>query len=168
MRFLSKFSRVAVALLFFAALAPVPSHAQAQSNLVETLQASGRYDTLLQLLEAANLRDFLAGAEAVTLFAPSDKVFADMPEGVLEEFLEAEDKSELVRLLKAHVVVGLHTTQTLEKYDELESAEGLFLEYENTDQTWINAAAVVEADIAASNGVIHSIDRLILPRDFAY
>jgi uncharacterized surface protein with fasciclin (FAS1) repeats len=129
------------------------------TDIVSTAQQAGEFTTLLAALEAAGLTEALQGAGPFTVFAPTDKAFAALPKGTLQTLLEAENREKLQSILKYHVVSG-----TVMSTDLLKSPEAATLHGDTVELTLrINDARVVTADIKATNGVIHVIDRVILP-----
>ena len=169
MFFVSKrvFKAVAIAVWGLTA-APYAVSAQAASaDIVETARASDQFQTLLKLLDAAGMVDTLKGAGPFTVFAPTDQAFADLPEGVVEELLMPENKDLLVQVLDYHVVPRKVLAGDIDGADDLKSVEGGWLSIEVGEQFWVDEAVVTKRDIEASNGVIHAIDKVVLPRDVA-
>ena len=173
MFFVSKrvFKAVAIAVWGFTAsviAAPYVAPAQAASvDIVETARASDQFQTLLKLLDAAGMVDTLKSAGPFTVFAPTDQAFADLPEGVVDELLMPENKDLLVQVLDYHVVPRKVLAGDIDGADDLKSVEGGWLSIEVGEQFWVDEAVVTKRDIEASNGVIHAIDKVVLPRDVA-
>ncbi len=135
------------------------------ANIVETAQAAGNFGTLIQAVIAADLAGTLEGDGPFTVFAPTDTAFAALPEGKLEELLKPENKAELVKVLSYHVVAGKITAAEISgKMSGYETLEGSKLEVNAAGRVArVNEAAITQPDVMASNGVIHVIDKVILP-----
>ncbi|WP_416675612.1 fasciclin domain-containing protein [Egbenema bharatensis] len=148
--------------------APIESEATDEiaavdGTIVDIAAASGAFDTLVAALTEAELAEVLAGEGPFTVFAPTDEAFAALPEGTLEQLLLPENREILIQILTYHVVPGTVTSDQLES-GEVETVEGSTVNVMvGGEAVMINEANVVEADILASNGVIHVIDRVILP-----
>ena len=114
---------------------------------------------------AADLAGTLEGDGPFTVFAPTDTAFAALPEGKLEELLKPENKAELVKVLSYHVVAGKITAAEISgKMSGYETLEGSKLEVNAAGRVArVNEAAITQPDVMASNGVIHVIDKVILP-----
>ncbi|MGE0191071.1 MAG: fasciclin domain-containing protein [Planctomycetota bacterium] len=132
-------------------------------NLVETAQAAGSFSTLLEAAEAAGLVDVLAGQGPLTVFAPTDEAFAKVPAKALEALLA--DKAALTEVLTYHVVPGRVLAADAVKLDWAPTVSGSALRVEAQDDgVLIDGARVLSTDIQASNGVIHVIDSVMMPR----
>ncbi|MCC5807118.1 MAG: fasciclin domain-containing protein [Opitutales bacterium] len=148
------------------AQAPTPPPAAPQAdgpNIIEAAKDEGKFETLTKALETAGLIDVLQGEGPFTIFAPTDEAFESLPEGTLEELMEPENRQQLLQILAFHVVPGEV------RGDDVEPGEvptGLGLPAEVTvdgDEVRIDGARVVQTDISASNGVVHVIDRVMIP-----
>ena len=139
----------------------------AQSNdIVQTAVAAGSFKTLAKALEAADLVGTLKGAGPFTVFAPTDEAFAALPSGTLETLLKPENKAKLRRILTYHVVPGKVMAADVVKMKSAKAVSGDTLTVAAAAGTVrIDNARVVKTDIAASNGVIHVIDAVVLPKD---
>lgn len=135
----------------------------ASRDIVETAIAAGSFDTLATALKAAGLVDTLKGKGPFTVFAPTDEAFAKLPPGALEALLA--DKAKLTAVLTYHVVAGKVMAADAMKLDSAKTVNGqsLTLKAKN-GAVLVDNAKVVQADIQASNGVIHVIDSVILPK----
>lgn len=135
-------------------------------NLVETAKAAGQFNTLLKAATAAELVDTLKGDQPLTVFAPTDKAFAKLPDGVLDSLLD--NKQALREVLLLHVVPGKQMAGKVVKADRLGTAYGQPV-YINADDhgVKVNNASVLKTDVKASNGVIHVVDEVILPKTIA-
>ena len=135
------------------------------ADIVETAQSAGDFGTLVQAVTAAELAGTLKGEGPFTVFAPTDAAFAALPEGKLDELLKPENKAELVKVLSYHVVAGKITSAEIAgKMSSLDTLEGGKVKVNSAGRiTKVNKAAITQPDIMASNGVIHVIDKVILP-----
>ena len=152
------------ALGFLAALVGAPAAAPAQ-NIVETADASGQFDILVGALEDTGLAPALEGPGPFTVFAPTDAAFEDLPDAEQIVLLSPDNRQQLESLLRFHVVRAELTSEDLVGIAGLvETTMGQRLAFDGTS-TPINVggASVIEADIMADNGVIHVVDRIILP-----
>jgi uncharacterized surface protein with fasciclin (FAS1) repeats len=132
-------------------------------NIIETAKSAGTFTTLLKAIDAAGLTDRLNGAGPFTVFAPTDEAFAKIPAKDLEALLA--DKPKLEALLQYHVVPGAVSSKDLATQKALKSVQGADLTVDTASGVKIGGATVVTPDIAASNGVIHVIDTvLVLPK----
>lgn len=132
-------------------------------DIVETAAQAGQFKTLLTAARAAGLVDTLKSPGPLTVFAPTDEAFAALPDGALDELLA--DKAALADVLKYHVVPGKVMAADLKGKPWATTAQGQALRVSVTGASvTIDDASVVKADIAAKNGVIHVIDRVMMPR----
>ena len=159
------FKRIAPAALAAAFLiAPVlPAHADYGKNIVEVASEAGSFETLLAAATAAGLVDTLTGEGPFTVFAPTDEAFAKLPEGTVEALLADTDK--LRDILLYHVVAGKVMAADVVELETATTVFGQDVTIDTEDGVKIDGATVVAADIEASNGVIHVIDSVILPKD---
>ena len=140
--------------------------ATADRDIVDTAVAAGSFKTLVKALQAADLVATLKGAGPFTVFAPTDEAFAKLPAGTLETLLKPENKSKLQRILTAHVVAGKVMAADVVKTSSAKAVSGDMLTIASRDVgVTVEGAKVVKTDIAATNGVIHVIDSVILPKD---
>ena len=142
---------------------------QAQQNnkdIVDTAMAAGSFKTLAKALQAADLVETLKGAGPFTVFAPTDEAFAKLPAGTLNNLLKPENKQKLQRILSYHVVPGRVSSTDVVKLRTAKAVSGDTIDITASDGTVrVDSARVVKTDIAASNGVIHVIDTVIIPDD---
>ncbi|MBG6199241.1 MAG: fasciclin domain-containing protein [Roseibium album] len=153
--------------LVFALLLVVPlSVAKAgEKDIVDTAVSAGSFNTLVAAVQAAGLVDTLKGEGPFTVFAPTDEAFAALPEGTVENLLKPENKDQLVAILTYHVVPGkVMSSDIAGKKAEVASVQGDKISVDATDGVKVDGAKVVTADIETSNGVIHVIDAVILPK----
>lgn len=133
-------------------------------DIVDTAVAAGSFKTLAAALKAAGLIETLKGKGPFTVFAPTDEAFAKLPAGTVESLLKPENKEKLVGILTYHVVAGKVMAADVVKLKEAKTVQGKSVKIEVKDgKVKVDAANVVKTDIAASNGVIHVIDAVILP-----
>ena len=130
-------------------------------TIVDVASSTEGFSTLVAALQAAELVDTLAGQGPFTVFAPTDEAFAALPEGALDALLA--DKEQLTAVLTMHVVAGKAEAADVVGLDSVTTVQGAALDIDTTDGVSIGGANVVQADVGASNGVIHVIDRVILP-----
>lgn len=134
-------------------------------NIVDTAVAAGQFKTLAAALDAAGLIDTVKGAGPFTVFAPTDAAFAKLPAGTVENLLKPENKDKLTAILTYHVVPGKVMAADVVQLKEAKTVNGMMLHVKvNGSNVMINDANVTATDIAASNGVIHVIDSVILPQ----
>lgn len=138
--------------------------APASSNLVEQAASTNQFQTLATAIKAAGLEKTLAVKGPYTVFAPTDEAFAALPPGILEQLLRPENREALVQLLSHHIVPGAVTSSQIEPEDVKTLADSSVRLERRQDGTFtVNNATVTQADIQASNGVIHAVDEVILP-----
>ncbi|MBV8887763.1 MAG: fasciclin domain-containing protein [Chroococcidiopsidaceae cyanobacterium CP_BM_RX_35] len=136
-----------------------------QNNIVAVTAANGSFKTLTMALAAAGLDKTLTGKGPFTIFAPTDQAFATLPPATLQQLLRPENKDLLVKILTYHVVPGKITSTQL-KTGEVQTVEGSPLQIKASQGgVMVNNADVTNADIVASNGVIHAINQVMLPPD---
>jgi uncharacterized surface protein with fasciclin (FAS1) repeats len=140
----------------------VSINAQQPKDIVDTAVAAGSFKTLAAALTAAGLIDTLKGAGPFTVFAPTDEAFAKLPAGTVEALLK--DKAKLTAILTYHVVAGKVMAADVVKLKEAKTVQGQSVKIDATKGVKIDGANVVKADIVCSNGVIHVIDSVILPK----
>jgi uncharacterized surface protein with fasciclin (FAS1) repeats len=149
-----------------ATAASSPARAEAQSkDIVDTAVAAGSFKTLAAALQAADLVETLKGKGPFTVFAPTDEAFAKLPAGTVETLLKPENKDKLRRILTYHVVSGKVMAADAMKLRSAKAVSGDTLSIAAMNGVTIDNARVVKADVAASNGVIHVIDTVLLPKD---
>lgn len=153
----------AVAVAPVAALAGSTGSTTAKQDIVDTAVAAGSFTTLATALEAAGLVDTLKGPGPFTVFAPTDAAFAKLPAGTVEGLLK--DKAKLTSILTYHVVPGKVMAADVVKLDSAKTVNGQSVTIKVVDgKVQVDNATVAQADIEASNGVIHVIDTVILPQ----
>jgi uncharacterized surface protein with fasciclin (FAS1) repeats len=146
------------------ALATSVSALASGKDIVDTAVEAGQFKTLAAALMAAGLVDTLKGAGPFTVFAPTDEAFAKLPAGTVENLLKPENKQQLTDILTYHVVAGKVMAADVAGLDEAKSVNGKMIDVEAAaGSVKVNGATVTTADVAASNGVIHIVDTVILP-----
>lgn len=136
----------------------------AAKNLVETAVDAGSFSTLVAAVQAADLAGTLSGPGPFTVFAPTDEAFAQLPPGTVEDLLKPENKEQLVAILTYHVIPGAVTSSALAgKQLSATTVQGSDLAIDATEGVTVQGATVTQADIITDNGVIHVIDRVLLP-----
>ncbi|MET0742568.1 MAG: fasciclin domain-containing protein [Microvirga sp.] len=162
-----KFSIAHLAIAAIAALGVVTagtSARAAEQDIVDTAVGAGQFKTLAAALGEAGLVGTLKGAGPFTVFAPTDAAFAKLPAGTVETLLKPENKDKLIAILTYHVVPGRVMAADVGKLREAKTVNGKMLTVSTKgSDVMINDAKVTTADIAASNGVIHVVDTVILP-----
>lgn len=156
--------RIATAALVVAGLVsvrPALADHHGSKDIVDTAVAAGQFTTLAAALQAAGLVETLKGKGPFTVFAPTDAAFAKLPAGTVEALLK--DKAKLTKILTYHVVAGKVMAADVVKLTSAKTVEGSTVSIDATSGVKVNGATVVKADVAASNGVIHVIDTVILP-----
>ena len=131
-------------------------------NIVETAIDAGSFNTLVTALKAAGLVETLSGDGPFTVFAPTDEAFAQIPEEKLNALLA--DKEALTAVLTYHVVAGAVMAEDVVKLSSAKTLNGESVDIEVVDgKVMIDGAEVITADIETTNGVIHVINKVILP-----
>jgi uncharacterized surface protein with fasciclin (FAS1) repeats len=139
--------------------------ADAPKSIVETAVAAGKFKTLVAAVKAAGLVDALSGKGPLTVFAPTDEAFAKLPKGTVESLLLPENKEKLKAILTYHVAAGDMTADKVVKATEIKTLQGQSIAVKVTDgKVTVDKANVVATDIKCTNGVIHVIDSVILPK----
>ena len=134
-------------------------------DIVDTAVSAGQFNTLVAAVEAADLVTTLKGDGPFTVFAPTDEAFAALPEGTVENLLKPENKDQLIAVLTYHVVPGkIMSSDIAGTATMVESVQGSELDVNATNGVTVDGATVVTADIETDNGVIHVIDRVVLPQ----
>lgn len=155
---------IRAAALALSTLIAAPAFASGMSkDIVDTAVDAGAFNTLVAAVQAADLVDVLKGDGPFTVFAPTDEAFAALPAGTVESLLLPENKEQLIAILTYHVVPG--KVMSTDLVDDMQAAtvQGGNIMIDLDNGVMINDASVTTADIATSNGVIHVIDKVILP-----
>jgi uncharacterized surface protein with fasciclin (FAS1) repeats len=134
-------------------------------DIVDTAVAAGAFKTLVAAVTAAGLVETLKGTGPFTVFAPSDEAFAKLPEGTVADLVKPENKAKLSAILTLHVMAGkVMAADVVGKKLDPATVNGEKLHVDGTHGVTVNGAKVVTADIACTNGVIHVIDTVLLPK----
>lgn len=158
-----KLFTLAIASLLLATSAFAMSHRK--QDIVDVASKAGSFNTLIAAAKAAGLVEALKGDGPITVFAPTDDAFAKLPEGTVENLLKPENKDKLKSILLYHVVAGNIMAETAVTLNSAKTLQGSSFGIMFDGKTLkVDDAAVIQADIKASNGVIHVIDSVILPK----
>jgi transforming growth factor-beta-induced protein len=161
-RLLQAMGTAALSLTLVTAEARAQSYHGAQPNVVEVAAAAGTFTTLVAAVQAAGLEETLRGSGPFTVFAPTDEAFAKLPEGTVEALLA--DPERLRAVLTYHVVSGRVTAEQVVRLEQANTIQGSALRIRAYNgRVNVGNATVTQADIQASNGVIHVIDTVLLP-----
>lgn len=156
----SKNTIIALAFVLFASVNVFGQN----KDIVDLAVGNDDLSTLVAAVKAAGLVETLKGDGPFTVFAPTNEAFAALPEGTLETLLKPENKDQLVAILTYHVVSGDVQSSSLKNGQKAKTVEGDDIEVSiKGKNVMINDANVVAADVEASNGVVHVIDKVILP-----
>jgi uncharacterized surface protein with fasciclin (FAS1) repeats len=157
--------QLATGLVTAAMVVAVGQAQSANKDIVDTAVAAGSFTTLAKALQAADLVDTLKGKGPFTVFAPTDAAFAKLPPATLEDLLKPANKAKLRRILTYHVVPGRVTAADVMKLTSAKTVSGDTITIKaNGASVMVDGAQVVKTDVDASNGVIHVIDSVILPK----
>ena len=139
----------------------------APGTIVEVAAGNKSFSTLVAAVKAAGLVETLSGKGPFTVFAPTDEAFAKLPKGTVEDLLKPENKAKLTSILTYHVLAGKVMAADAIKLDGKMAAtvnkQEIAIKVKD-GKVMINDATVIIADVAASNGVIHAIDTVLLPK----
>jgi uncharacterized surface protein with fasciclin (FAS1) repeats len=161
-RFAIRSLGAAALLAIAAACAPM---VKKDPDIVDIAAGNPDFSTLVAAVKAAGLVETLKGPGPFTVFAPTNEAFAALPAGTVENLLKPENKAKLVQVLTYHVVPGKVTSDQLAgKRMSVATVEGQSVKIDGRNGVKVNNAKVVSADIMASNGVIHVIDKVLLPK----
>ncbi len=134
-------------------------------DIVDTAVSAGTFKTLVAAVTAADLGATLKGAGPFTVFAPSDDAFAKLPAGTVDDLVKPENKAKLAAIVTYHVMAGkVMAADIAGKKLEPATVNGQALHVDATNGVIVNGAKVVTADIACTNGVIHVIDAVLMPK----
>lgn len=162
------FSGIALIVGFAISAVAVAGHhgskEKSAADIVDVAVSAGQFNTLAAALDAADLVDTLKSDGPFTVFAPTDAAFAKLPAGTVDSLLKPENKDQLIAVLTYHVVPGKVMAEQAINLDSATTVNGSDIAIAVVDgKVKIDDATVVKTDIAASNGVIHVIDSVILP-----
>jgi len=135
------------------------------ADIVDTAISAGNFKTLVAAVKAAGLVHTLKGKGPFTVFAPTDDAFAKLPAGTVDTLLKPENKAKLVAVLTYHVVPGkVMSADVAGKKAMVKTVEGGEISVDGANGVMVNDAKVIKADVKASNGVIHVIDTVLMPK----
>merc|ERR1711865_936329 len=147
---------------------PAPGPAPAGKTIVDLAVATPDLSTLVTALKAGKLVDTLSGAGPFTVFAPTNEAFARLPKSLLDYLLDPKNIKELDDVLTYHVVSGSVHAKDLKNHEQIKTVEGKDVEVSlYNDHVYINDAEVEKANIDASNGVVHIISHVLIPKHTA-
>lgn len=140
---------------------------EAKGDLVETAKASGQFTTFIKALDATNLTSVLKTNQNLTLFLPTDAAFAALPAGELDKLMLPENGPQLQKVLTYHLInAKVDSSKIKGAKGEVKSVEGSALTLDGSGATpMVDGATIVQADVMASNGVLHVVDKVLLPKD---
>ncbi len=153
-----------IGIIAMTAAVGLSAQSMASKDIVDTAVANGSFKTLAAALQAAGLVETLKGNGPFTVFAPTDAAFAKLPAGTVETLLKPENKEKLRQILTYHVVAGRVGSSEVTKMTSAKAVSGgsIRVGVKGSD-VMVNDARVVTPDVAASNGVIHVIDSVLMP-----
>ena len=157
-----RLASVAIAAALAVLVVGVPAAGAQQRDIVDTAVAAGQFNTLARALQAAGLVDTLKGPGPFTVFAPTDAAFNKLPAGTLDRLLA--DPDQLRAVLTYHVIPGRVMANQIQNGQSVNTVQGAPLTFQTGSGVRINnSSTVAQADVMASNGVIHVIDTVLLP-----
>ena len=132
-------------------------------NIAEAAHQLG-FKTLIDAAKKAGLYDLLVSGEDITVFAPDDDAFNLLQKGITASYIETHSGDKIAEILKYHIASSAMTSEYVESVDEIEMMNGQRAEIFKKDHTLlINDARIIQPDIKAKNGIIHSIDKVMMP-----
>ena len=134
-----------------------------KDDVIDTAVRAGDFHVFTTALAESGMRETLKETGPYTIFAPTDQAFARLPKDKLNDL--AENRDSLSLLLRNHIVLGKLMVHDLVRLDKARTAKGEELRIDDRDGLWLNQARVLSADLEASNGVVHTIDSVLLPED---
>ena len=133
-------------------------------DIVDTAASADQFSTLVAAVKAAGLVETLKSEGPFTVFAPTNDAFAALPKGTVENLLKPENREQLVAVLTYHVIPGkVMSSDVAGKTANVQTVQGSALSIDATSGVMVDNAMVITADIITSNGVIHVIDKVVLP-----
>ncbi|MDT0595470.1 fasciclin domain-containing protein [Glaciecola petra] len=161
---LQSFSGIIILLMAATLFAHDHKNNEEPGNIVQTAASAGQFETLLAAAKAAGLVPALSGDGPLTVFAPTDEAFGALPAGTIKALLKPQNRDKLARILTYHVVSGQIASDALADEVSLKTLAGPSVLFTQSEQGFtIEGARIVATDIAASNGIVHVIDRVIMP-----
>jgi uncharacterized surface protein with fasciclin (FAS1) repeats len=160
---MSPFQRLTGAVVLATLILATPTRAQAPKDLVDVAVAAGSFKTLVAAVQAAGLVEVLKRPGPLTVLAPTDDAFAKIPKADLDALMK--DKAKLSSVLQYHVLTGNVSAADLKMMKDFGTAQGQRIQLSSSGGVLkVNNATVVKSDVPASNGVIHVIDTVLLPK----
>jgi uncharacterized surface protein with fasciclin (FAS1) repeats len=135
----------------------------AKPNVLQIAIGSPDHTTLVAAVQAAQLENALVNAGPLMVFAPTNEAFAALPEGTVENLLKPENKDALANILKYHVTPGNYSKEFLMKFKKLGQANNGYVTIEVVDGEPLIGGAKILASVPAGNGIVHVIDKVLLP-----
>ena len=161
---MKKLSRLSAFALFMFIITPVAIAGGHKKDVVDTAAANKQFSTLVTAVKAAGLVETLKSKGPFTVFAPTNDAFAALPKGTVESLLEPENTNKLVAILKHHVVSGkVMASDVSGKKLSRATVNGTKINIDGTSGVTVSGAKVITADLVTTNGVIHVIDKVLLP-----
>ncbi len=157
------FRKIALGAVTSIALASAALAADQTNDIVDIAAGNDDFETLVAAVTAAGLVDTLKGDGPFTVFAPTDAAFEQLPAGTVEELLKPENKDQLISILSYHVVPGKVMSSDLVDGMKAATVQGSEVTVAIEGGAMVDDAKVIQADIEAENGVIHVIDKVIMP-----
>lgn len=147
------------------AAAPATPQVVAHGDIIETARASGQFKTFIKAADATNLTGLLKQTKNLTVFAPTDAAFAALPPGELDKLMLPENKAQLQKLLTYHIInARLDSSKFEGAKGPVPTVAGTTVEIDGSgDHVMINNADLVQADVMATNGIVHVIDKVLMP-----
>src|SRR5271166_1982772 len=139
-------------------------YAAPAKNILDTAIAAGNFTTLVSAIKAAGLTDTLTGKGPFTVFAPTDEAFKKLPPGALDALLK--DSAKLKAVLQYHVIAGHVSTKDMKSGDVMTLQGSPLTAVVSASEVQINGARVQKPEFVATNGIIHGIDAVIMPRNW--
>ena len=163
---LNRYKIIAVLIVFGLVMTAHAGSHKGKMDVVDTAVSAGSFGTLVAAVKAAGLVDTLKGEGPFTVFAPTDDAFAKLPEGTVENLLKPENIDQLKSILTYHVVPGKVMAEKVTTLKEAKTVQGSKAKIKVEDGTvMVDKAKVIATDVKSSNGVIHVIDKVILPKE---
>ncbi|CAM4409956.1 fasciclin domain-containing protein [Vibrio agarivorans] len=151
--------------LLFSATIAAHDHGMKKMDIVDTAAQNGSFTTLVAAVKAAGLVEILKGEGPFTVLAPTDEAFAALPEGTIDMLLMPENKDKLIAILTYHVIPSKAMAQDVVKLTSAATVQGQEVVIAVAgDSVMVNDANVVATDVVTSNGVIHVIDKVLMPQ----
>jgi transforming growth factor-beta-induced protein len=157
----AKVTALAAVLVLTASSALAGHHNEKSNTIVDVASSADQFSTLVTALQAASLVETLQGSGPFTVFAPTNEAFEALPEGALASLLA--DPDQLAAVLTLHVVAGEAKAADVVNLANVTTVQGKVLAIDTSNGVSVGGANVIQADVEASNGVIHVIDRVLLP-----